>query len=110
MSTSCGIWLSWLSKWIVKGLSAGAVSVETLNLMPDATSAIPPGPPDPPGAPDPPGPPYPVGAPEPPGPAVPPAAERGGNQPAVSATEATRSTAKIVISVRGQPGAGPFSI
>src|SRR5436309_7211613 len=109
MSTSWGVPASWLSKWIVNGLSAGAVSVATSNLMPDAVIASAPGagPPEPPGPPDPAGPPDPPGAGDPPG--VPPDAVRGGNQPAFSATAATMSKANTVRSVFGQAGGGSFS-
>src|SRR4029079_4807341 len=99
MSTSWFVPASLLSNVIVNALSAGAASVATSNLIPEAVIAMPPGPPEPPGPPD--------GAGDPPG--APPAAERGGNQPALSAIAATTRNPKTGSTTLGQAGAGMFS-
>src|SRR3954468_19728887 len=104
MSTSWLVPSSSLSRVSLNGLSAGALRVLTLNLTPDATTATPPGAPAP-VAPDGGG----ADPPAPPAPPLPPAADRGGNQPALSATAATISSANTDRTVLGHAGGGSFS-
>src|SRR5687768_5584039 len=98
MSTSCGVPASWLSNVILNGASAGAVMLVLSNFTCTATSEISPGAPG--GGPD-------GAGDDPPSPA--PLAERGGNQPRLSATDARTRTAMRDSITFGQPGAGSLA-